>query len=297
VTNTNHLYSIMHTLFDTFSKTGYEDPLGKFQDYSQGFKNYFDQDTAGRPKIQAQTEYVVNAVQLNNGHSSLIAQDSGYTSPRSYSGYLPAMPPLDITMNSVTSFRDEGKKAKVSLVHQDSTDNHTVRVLLVFAMDGVGVAEDLVEYSQFFSVPDIPDIQVDIFRLNEMDLWNAILQNPEACILKWLDEMDFIMPILSPELFKDLHQAGDTGGPPAPTSPLINKYIYSLLRTQFVSNGCKNLKVRPLLPVQFESSIGKSKPLTSEPLFRMWNYTDRESFLKRLSAMVKLWAKNNGHLN
>jgi hypothetical protein len=27
-------------------------------------------------------------------------------------------------------------------------------------------------------------LQVDIFRLNEIDLWNAILLNPEACILK-----------------------------------------------------------------------------------------------------------------
>ncbi len=32
-------------------------------------------------------------------------------------------------------------------------------------------------------------------------------------------------------------------GPPAPTSPLINKYIYTLLRSQYVSNGCKNTKV------------------------------------------------------
>ncbi len=35
-------------------------------------------------------------------------------------------------------------------------------------------------------------------------------------------------------------------GPPAPTSPLINKYIYTLLRSQYVSNGCKNTKVRYL---------------------------------------------------
>ena len=42
---------------------------------------------------------------------------------------------------------------------------------------------------------------------------------------------------------QDLHEGGEVQGPPAPTSPLINKYIYSLLRTEYVSNGCKNLKV------------------------------------------------------
>ncbi|XP_023323223.1 uncharacterized protein LOC111697433 [Eurytemora carolleeae] len=101
VTNDNHLYSIMRTLFDTFSKTGYEDPLSKFQDYSQGFKNYFRTD---RSKIQPQTELIMNPVQFN-GTSSFPSQDSGYTSPREYGGYLPAMPPMDITSNSVTNFR------------------------------------------------------------------------------------------------------------------------------------------------------------------------------------------------
>ena len=53
----NHLYSIMRTLFDTFNKAGYEDPLSKYQDYSQGFKSYFGsrkelQKTGGREYIK-----------------------------------------------------------------------------------------------------------------------------------------------------------------------------------------------------------------------------------------------------
>ena len=46
-------------------------------------------------------------------------------------------------------------------------------------------------------------------------------------------------------------------GPPAPTSPLINKYIYTLLRSQYVSNGCKNNKVGALglLPIACRNAI------------------------------------------
>jgi len=287
----NHLYSIMRTLFDTFNKAGYEDPLSKYQDYSQGFKSYFGsrkelQKTGGREYIKAGGgEYIVNNMhQLSSSH-----HDSGYTSPREYGGYLPAMPVMEVTPTSVSTYREE---VKVNLNANLSPD-FTVRILLVFARDGLDDADELATAFDNFTPPDCPNIKVDIFRLNEIDLWNAILQNPEACILKWLDEMDFVMPILTPNFLQDLHEGGESQGPPAPTSPLINKYIYSLLRTQYVSSGCKNLKVRPLLPREHESLIGTSKPLNHEPLFRMWNYSDRDTVEKRITAMVKMWAKNN----
>lgn len=284
VSTDNHLYSIMKTLFETFNRAGFEDPLSKYQDYTRGFKSFLGtgRTLTGRDDGE---EFVVNHLQLSGG-TQLYPHDSGYTSPHEYVGYLPSMPPVDI---SITSLREEKK----NILNGNTESGPTVRILLVFSKDGADIAEQIVQYNQSFIFQDNPQIKVDMFRLNEVDLWNAILQNPEACILKWLDEMDFIMPILSPELFRDLHQAGESQGPPAPTSPLINKYIYSLLRTQYVSNGCKNLKVRPLLPAEFEPFIGKSKPLVSEPLFRMWNYTDRETVTKRVNAMVKLWAKNN----
>ena len=37
-----HLYSILNTLFEAFTKTGQEDPLSKFQLYSGGFKSYLE---------------------------------------------------------------------------------------------------------------------------------------------------------------------------------------------------------------------------------------------------------------
>ena len=51
----------MRTLFDTFNKAGYEDPLSKYQDYSQGFKSYFGsrkelQKTGGREYIKVNNQ-------------------------------------------------------------------------------------------------------------------------------------------------------------------------------------------------------------------------------------------------
>jgi len=290
VAQDNHLYSIIRTLYETFNKVGQEDPLSKYQEYSKGFINYYQ---SKNNNLKFGTDIVVNAVQTDDGvqqQSPSVTQDSGYTSPREYGGYLQSMPSMEV-LDSISFYRKEKNIVNDNM----NSDTITVRILLVFARDGVEDAENIVNINNTFVFNDNNNIKVDIFRLNEFDLWNAVLQNPEACILKWLDEIDFVMPILTPQLLRDLHE-NEVDGPPAPTSPLLNKYIYSLLRTQYVSCGCKNLKVRPLIPQQFEPLVAKSKPVSSEPLFRMWNYTDRETVEKRLNAMVKLWAKNNGHL-
>ena len=41
-----------------------------------------------------------------------------------------------------------------------------------------------------------------MFRLNELELWNRLLLNPEACIVKWLDEVNYVMPILTPQFLQ-----------------------------------------------------------------------------------------------
>ena len=75
----------------------------------------------------------------------------------------------------------------------------TIRILLIFAKDGMEEAENIVTGMINFTIPEFPSVKVDFFRLNEMELWNQLLLNPEACLVKWLDEMDYVMPILTPQ--------------------------------------------------------------------------------------------------
>ena len=92
---------------------------------------------------------------------------------------------------------------------------------------------------------------------------------------------------------------------------MINKYLYTLLRSEYVSNGCQNYKVmletslqllvnnsvmfqvRPAMPAQFIEQLYKCKPVMTEPLFKMWKETDLETTRSRMAAMVKMWAKRN----
>jgi hypothetical protein len=41
--------------------------------------------------------------------------------------------------------------------------------------------------------------------------------------MNWIDEMDYVMPILTPEFLQDLRNPSIPPGPPAPTSAMINK--------------------------------------------------------------------------
>jgi len=290
--NTNvHVYSILKTLFETFNKVGHEDPLNKFQQYSGGFKSYLKSlnDTKG---LTNDTDLIVNAVHFNEA-APLESQDSGYTSPHRYGGSLPSMTEANLQSKPIAEIRNKQKSKKVVEEVPDEKQFHTIRILLVFARDGAIYADQIVTGMVNFTHEDFPSIRVDFFRLNEVELWNALLVNPEACLMKWIDEMDYVIPILTPEYLQDLHNPSIPAGPPGPTSAMINKYVYTLLRSEFVSHGCQNLKVRPALPRDYVEQLYRSKPVQAEPLFKMWKHTDLQTMRSRIGAMIKIWAKKH----
>jgi len=295
-----HLYSILRTLFDSFNKSKQKDPLNKFQLYSGGFKHYLKSlsDTPRAPD----SDVIVNAVHFNEP-PNIENHDSGYTSPYRYEGILPSMTETNLGSKPLADLHrtDENKSKVVGLKEEEKgcresegKIKHTIRILLIFSKDGVTHADNIVTGMINFKVEDFPTIYVDFFRLNEVDLWNALLLNPEACLMKWIDEMDFVMPILTPEFLQDLHNPFVPTGPPAPTSQMINKYVYTLLRSEYVGAGCQNHKVRPLIPRDFIEQLSRCKPVLTEPLFKMWKDTELPTMKSRLGAMAKIWAKKNG---
>lgn len=284
-----HLYSILKTLFETFNKVGHEDPLNKFQLYSSGFKSYLKNfsDTKVHP---SDTDLIVNAVHINEA-ASYENHDSGYTSPHRYGGSLPAMSESNLQSKPISEIRDKKPKRVLNEVQEDQP-HHTIKILLVFAKDGVTHADHIVTGMINFYHEDFPNIQVDFFRLNEVELWNALLLNPEGCLMKWIDEMEFVMPILTPDYIQDLHNP-TIPGPPAPASAMINKYVYTLLRSEFVANGCQNMKVRPAMPKQYLDQLYKCKAVLTDPLLKMWKHTDIPTMRARVGAIIKIWAKKH----
>ena len=111
-----HLYSILNTLFEAFTRTGQEDPLSKFQLYSGGFKSYLKnlQDPK-KPLSVTDTNFIVNSVHMMTPEAGdggetpqsrgLESLDSGYTSPHRYGGFLPSLSETGAETKSVHDLR------------------------------------------------------------------------------------------------------------------------------------------------------------------------------------------------
>lgn len=116
-----------------------------------------------------------------------------------------------------------------------------------------------------------------------------MLTNAEGCCLKWTSEADYIIPILTPKFLQEIHCSSDGNSAEfLPTSPIINRYetrksnkdikykvelrnlrlryMYTLMRAQYTAAGCKNLKVRPLIPEKFVSQVSRSNAIVMDPV-------------------------------
>ncbi len=135
-----------------------------------------------------------------------------------------------------------------------------------------------------------------MFRLAETSLWLEVLTQPEACCMKWAGEADYVVPVLTPDFLEEIHRGEGGGGVSLlPTSPLLNRFIYTLLRARFVDSGCRNTAVRPVIPSSLVPTVGGCKAVRTDPLFRMsWTElaADGERLRGRTRAMLAEVAKN-----
>ena len=127
-------------------------------------------------------------------------------------------------------------------------------------------------------------------------MWYEVLVNPEACCMKWASEADYIMPILTPKFLGEIHGqiSGNSDAGLLPTSPILNKYMYNLARSQYTQNGCKNLKVRPLIPLHCLSQVKGSNAVKLDPLLaHTWKALKPDLLTSRLKAMMNECVKRH----
>jgi len=174
---------------------------------------------------------------------------------------------------------------------------HKCKILLLFSKDGVEAADQFVDIAK--SVQH-PDVVTDVFRLNEVSLWYEVLTNPEACCMKWSTEADYIMPVLTPMFLQEIHcNFGDNDDDGfMPTSPMLNRYMYQLARTQYTQAGSKNMKVRPVIPLPVLRQIRMSNAVKIDPLLNSsWVPLNEERVTRRIDGMLKEWVRRKNVAN
>lgn len=256
---------MLATLAKAFQKG---DPCQTIQKYSDGLKNFCRDDA-----VMETVGFV---------HSSPAAANMGIcqSAPQFRS---------DVHLKQ---FKPDQQEVKEEVLKKVTC--RSCKILLLFSEDGVVASELAVRLADEVQVGDY---RVDLFRLNETTLWYEMLTNPEGCCLKWSAEADYIIPILTPKFLQEIHGGRRDGGDDSenefiPTSPVLNRYMYTLIRSQYTQAGCKNYRVRPIIPMQYLREVRSSNAVTMDPLFNhVWIPMTQEKVIGRFKGLLQEFAK------
>ncbi|TRY73720.1 hypothetical protein TCAL_05846 [Tigriopus californicus] len=164
-------------------------------------------------------------------------------------------------------------------------DSKLCRILLLFASDGVEFSEAIKSWIHGF---EFENVRAEVFQLNEVSMWFEVMQNPEACCLKWANEADYVVPILTPNYLREIHNgSGPDGEGLLPTSATLNRFLYNCLRARYAQEGCKNKVVRPIIPSEYLAQISRCQAVQIDPVLRsVWIPMDRTRVEGRLKSML-----------
>jgi len=251
--NCENFFSIIKTLAVAL---GNQDPCRDVHKYANGLKN----------KKNTEISYEVRE------HSGLVE-----SVPEVMNNDWPKYT-SDLHLNNLDSLRRDQLLPKKRTI---------CKILVIFAEDGVADSQNAIDISK---TVQNEECSIELIRLNESTLWYEVLVNPEACCMKWASEADYIMPILTPKFLQEIHGKicgnNDSLGL-LPTSPVLNKYMYNLARSQYTQNGCKNLKVRPLIPLHCLTQVKNSNAVRMDPLLaHTWKALKEDMVKSRFKALM-----------
>jgi len=291
-------FSVIKTLIVAL---GQADPCLDLQKYANGLKPVLKNRFDAISSEQNPTEVSKNSCLVSRPMEHQILIQNGSTSSPNYSSpstiidrghlYNPKihMDQLrdDNIMDNDCKKLQDGKE-----VFDECSDELKCRILVLFSEDGIEAASEAVAMAKTVKHEEV---KLDMFRLNEVSLWYEVLTNPEACCLKWVYEADYIIPVLTPKFLQEIHGDGvvnDDGL--LPTSPLLNRYMYTLARTQYTQASCKNLKVRPVIPQDVLREIRTSNAVKIDPLLNSsWVALNQERFVTRIKGLLNEYLRKS----
>nr|XP_012228504.1 PREDICTED: uncharacterized protein LOC105675728 isoform X2 [Linepithema humile]XP_012228505.1 PREDICTED: uncharacterized protein LOC105675728 isoform X2 [Linepithema humile] len=183
-------------------------------------------------------DYVQDLVSVTSQHA--MSDGSEIIQP----GHIPRAP---LVLSPVlTGFENQTKEIESKCTPQDNLQKHNKQtygciVMLTFAEDGLSTAESI---TKIFRSKQ-PRIGVLILQEQEKGVYSRAEEFIDDCF----KQVDYIIPILTrgyiekinnpTKMYEEMHNSLDTK---------YLKYIYSLLRYEYVKNQCCNNRVRCIVP-------------------------------------------------
>ncbi|KAF2894474.1 hypothetical protein ILUMI_11674 [Ignelater luminosus] len=148
----------------------------------------------------------------------------------------------------------------------DSKGRYTKTILLTYSND----ADDFVKELLVRLRKPRGNAKLGILVLHEQQ--HKLSLCPEEFIYECFEQINYVFPIITKQY---LEQITSNTNNTTNFSPLENpdhkyvKYIYRLINAHYLGNGCKNTKVRCIIPDGMVTNILKH-PITKHSLFQIW---------------------------
>ncbi|KDR22395.1 uncharacterized protein LOC110826926 [Zootermopsis nevadensis] len=175
------------------------------------------------------------------------------------------------------NFEEENYQTAVA-IRSRPTVQYACKVLLTFASDGLDTAQQI---AREFRKKRENLLHIGVVILNEhSDLVN---NNPEQFISACFHQVDYVVPIITENYLKAIATRDNRiDSSMLCMDPKYVKYIYTLMSTYYLRNGCINDKIRCVVP---DSSVHltQNHPVMIRPLFQVWV---RASEVEQLSCRL-----------
>ncbi|XP_069684368.1 uncharacterized protein [Periplaneta americana] len=166
--------------------------------------------------------------------------------------------------------------------HKNSKSHNKVtygrKVLLTFASDGLHTAQQVAAVFRK-TREDLPRIGVVI--LNEH--FDTVNSNPEEFIFCCFHQVDYVVPIITEEYLRAISfNDVATGSSMMCMDTKYIQFIFNLMSTYYLRNGCINDKIRCVVPDRLVY-LTQRHPIMSRPQFQAWV---KESETEELSRRI-----------
>ncbi|KAF2357711.1 Death-like domain [Trinorchestia longiramus] len=119
--------------------------------------------------------------------------------------------------------------------------------------------------------------RIGVLLLQEQE--HVLLQDPHSLLYKWFTQVDYIVPVLSPELLRQISGWSAAGVRPSTlggrgATALLNRFVYRLTLDQYVAMAARNKRCRPVVSAFHSKQVCSNELVRSQGLLQVVTVCD-----------------------
>ncbi|XP_046385719.1 uncharacterized protein LOC124155716 [Ischnura elegans] len=162
-----------------------------------------------------------------------------------------------------------------------------IKVMLTFASDGYEIAKEVAKTMRE-KREGLPRIGVLILQEQQA----ALAQDDQSFIAGAFQQVDYVIPIITREYIQRILNVENDYVSSTCVDDRYVRYIYVLMNTNYINNGCSNKKCTCIIPDEIVHSMLKHPKIVNEPLFKVWHKVSGTEELCKILLQATIRRRN-----